>query len=396
MISKRITNLQESKTTAAAEKARELKAQGKDIISLTVGESDFFTPKIALDGANAAMYAGKGHHYTANNGLPELRQAIADYHERHDGVKYQLNEIIATNGAKSVLYYLFQTLLDEGDEVLVPVPYWVSYGEQIKLAGGIPVEIMTTQDNDYSLTLDMITEKVTAKTKIIILNYPNNPSGAILPEDQLRAIGEYCVENNILIIADEIYNRLVYDDAAVVSMPSLSPSIKRQTILVNGLAKSHAMTGWRIGYACADETIIKGLSKLAGQASGNPAGVSQYAAIAALNLADADVESMRQAFEKRSQNGYDLIKDIPGFKLTSKPAGAFYLFPDCSMAARMTGYANVDDFVIALLEEANVAAVVGSAFGMPDHVRFSYATSEANFQAAMQRIKTFIVNKSEL
>lgn len=395
MISERIKNLEESKTTAAAQKARELKAQGKDIISLTVGESDFQTPKLVLDAAAEAMYAGKGHHYTANNGLPELRQAIADYHERHDGVKYDIDEIIVTNGAKSVLFYLFQTLLNEGDEVLFPVPYWVSYSEQIKLAGGVPVEILTTQDNNYALTIDMIEAQVTDKTKVLILNYPNNPSGAILSAEQLRAIGEYCVAHNILIIADEIYNRLIYDNVKVVSMPSLSEAIYKQTILVNGLAKSHAMTGWRIGYACGSKELIKALTKLAGQASGNPAGVSQYAAIAAFNDADSEVEKMRQSFEQRSAQAYNLIKDIPGFKLTAKPQGAFYLFPDCAEAAEKTGYSSVDDFVLALLEEANVAAVVGSAFGMPNHIRFSYATSEENFAVAMDRIHKFIAAKTK-
>lgn len=393
MISNRVQNLEESVTTAAAQRASDLQEAGIDVISLTVGEPDFDTPKVVLDAANEAMYAGKGHHYTHTTGIPELRQAIADYHERFDDVKYDISEIAVSNGAKSILYDLFQVLLNEGDEVLLPVPYWVSYAEQIKLAGGRVVEVQTDPSNDYDLTVDMIKEKITSKTKMIVLNYPNNPSGAILTETQLRAIGEFCVENNIIILADEIYSRLIFDDFETVSMAAISEEIRNQTLIVNGSAKSHAMTGWRIGYVCGNEKIIKAVTKFASQSSGNPVGISQYASLAAYNDADEDIENLRLVFANRSQKAYDAMIKLPGFELNSKPHGAFYLFPDCTKAAKLAGYDTVDELGEAILEEANVATVPGSAFGMPNHIRFSYSTSEELFTEAMARINRFMYEK---
>ncbi|MDK6232941.1 pyridoxal phosphate-dependent aminotransferase [Aerococcus sanguinicola] len=392
MISERIMNLQESKTLAANDKARELKAQGRDIISLTVGEPDFDTPQYILDYAKEAMYAGKGHHYTPASGALELREAIAHYHEKHDGVVYEPSEIFAGNGGKLVLYYLFQVLVNPGDEVLIPQPYWVSYYEQIRLAGGKPVIVETKESNNFILTVEELDAVCTDKTKLLVLNTPSNPSGAVLSPEEMRAIGDYCVDKGILIISDEMYYQLVYNGTQAISMASISPSIRKQTIVVNGASKAYAMTGWRLGYCMGDEDIIRAMNKLASQVSGNPSGIAQYATIGALTGPQDDLEEMRQTFEKRLNAAYDRMKAIPGFNLAAKPRGAFYLFPNCSEAAALTGYATVDDFAMALLEEAGVASVVGSAFGMPDFLRFSYAADQDKFLEAMDRIDNFMTD----
>lgn len=390
LISKRIQDIQLSSTLAATQKTRELKAEGRDIISLTVGEPDFDTPKYILDAANKAMYEGKGHHYTDSAGIAELRQAIADFHKKHDFVSYEMDEIFVSAGAKLILYYLFQALVNEGDEVLIPIPYWVSYSEQIRLAGGVPVFIETDPENGFVLTEELLDRYTSDKTKLLVLNSPSNPSGAVFNEEQLRIIGDYCVRKNILIIADEIYYKLVFNGAKSQSIASLSEEIRQQSIIVNGMSKAFAMTGWRIGYALGSKNVMQAINKIASQTSGNAAGISQYAALAALTEGSDFMEENRKLFETRLNAAYPLVKDLPGFKLYEKPRGAFYLFPECSEAAKMTGYDTVDAFTMALLEEAHVGLVAGSGFGMPKHIRFSYATSTEEFAEGVQRIKTFM------
>lgn len=393
LISNRIHQIQLSATLAATQKTRELKEAGIDVISLTVGEPDFDTPAYILDAANQAMYEGKGHHYTASAGISELREAISTYHKSYDDIDYRPDQIFVSAGAKLVLYYLFQSLINEGDEVLVPTPYWVSYSEQIKLAGGVPVFIETSIDDDFAVTEELLERYTTKKTKLLILNSPSNPSGVVFNKEQLTTIGNFCVKHNIFIISDEIYNRLVFNGATSPSMASLSEAIKKQTIVVNGMSKAFAMTGWRMGYAMADTTIIQALDKIASQTSGNPAGISQYAALAALTNATDFLKYNQALFEDRLNHAYPLVASLEGFKLQAKPQGAFYLFPDCQEASKLTGYDNVDDFVMALLEEAHVGLVAGSGFGMPNHVRFSYATSEETFHEGVRRIAEFIEKK---
>lgn len=393
MLSQRIQNLQESKTLAATDRARELKAEGKDIITLTVGEPDFNTPDFILEYAQKAMKEGKGHHYTATSGALEVREGICAYHQRKNGIAYQPNEVFMGNGAKMILYYLFQTLINPGDEVIIPSPYWVSYEEQVRLAGGVPVLAPTDPANHFKVTVDVLEACRTPQTKLIVLNTPSNPTGTVLSFEELEAIGNYAVSHDILVIADEIYGRLVYNGTVFHSLASVSPEVKAHTVVVNGVSKAFAMTGWRIGYCLAPREIIQGMNKLASQASGNPAGISQYAALGAMTGPDEAIEKMRKTFEERLNAGYQALMDIPGFELTQKPQGAFYLFPNCKKAAELTGYACVDDLVLGILEEAGVACVAGSAFGMSDYIRFSYATDQSLFLKAMQRIKTFIEKK---
>lgn len=389
-ISKRINNLEESATLAASQKARDLKAQGVDVIALTIGESDFNTPDYIVGAANDALAKGKGTHYTPTSGVPELRQAIADFHKRNDQLDYSLDEIFVGSGAKNVLYNLFQVLVDPGDEVIIPAPYWVSFSEHVALAGGESVFVHGPFENEYKISVADLESVYTDKTVALLMNSPSNPSGAVYSKDELTEIAEWAVEKDVVIIADEIYSRLLYNGKEPFSIASLSDEIKEQVVVVNGVSKTYAMTGWRIGYALGNKEIIAGINKFASQATGNPTGVSQYAAIAAYNGEKDEVEIMRQSFQDRLDQAYEGISSIPGFKLSKKPDGAFYLFPDATEAAKMTGYDSVDELSLALIEEAHVVTVAGSSFGIPECIRFSYAVDAADFSEAVTRIKKFM------
>ena len=393
-LSKRINAVAPSATLAATQKARDLKAQGIDVISLTVGESDFPTPKYIADAAIEAINNHTADHYTATNGIPELRQAIVDAHKRIDAVDYGINQVFVGSGAKHVLYTLFQVLIDPGDEVILPVPYWVSFSEHVTMADGKPVFVKGNPDELYKITVEDLEAVRTDKTVALLINSPSNPTGATYTREEKAAIGNWAVEHGITIIADEIYSQLVYNGTEPSSFASLSDKIREQTIIVNGVSKTYAMTGWRIGYALGNNKVIEAMTKHASQATGNPVGVSQYAAIAAYNDEKNETEEMRLSFEQRLNKAYDLLTAIPGFKLPKKPEGAFYLFPDVTEAAKMTGYDSVDDFGLALIEEAYVVSVVGSSFGLPECLRFSYAVSEEVFEEGMRRIKAFIEEKS--
>lgn len=392
-LSKRIQNVSQSATLTASQKASDLKAQGIDVISLTVGESDFNTPEYISKAAIETIEQHKGDRYTPVNGIPELRQAIADSYKRDMNVEYGIDQVFIGTGAKNVLFTLFQVLVDPGDEVIIPVPYWVSFSEQVKMAEGNPVFVQGPYDNLYKITVDDLDKAYTEKTVALLLNSPSNPSGAVYSQEEINAIGEWAVKNDVVIVADEIYNRLVYNGQETASFAMASEEVRNQVVIVNGVSKTYAMTGWRIGYALGNKEVISALTKYASQANGNPTGVSQHAVIAAYNNETNEVEEMRQSFEKRLNEAYDLIVSVPGFKLSNKPHGAFYLFPDVSEAAKMTGYDSVDDFNLALIEEAHVVTVVGSSFGIPECLRFSYAVDEETFAEGIRRIKAFIDEK---
>jgi aspartate/methionine/tyrosine aminotransferase len=393
-LANRIKKMQGSQTSAAAAKARALQAEGGDVISLAVGEPDFNTPKYILNQVKEDMFAGRGHHYTETSGITALKQAIIDYHAEYDHVNYTLDQVFVADGAKMILYYAFQALLNEGDEALIPAPYWVSYVDQVKMAEGVPVIFETSASDNFRITPELLAKHVTEKTKILVLNSPSNPSGAILNEEDARAVAEYCLENNILVVADEIYYRLIYNGNQSSSIASYSPEIKENTIVINGFSKAYAMTGWRIGYALAENKYIEAFSKLGSQINSNPTGISQYAALAALTgPREEAVEAMRVEFEKRLNAAYEELLTIPGFKLDFKPQGAFYLFPDASETARLCGYDSVTDLADAFIDEAHVVGVPGVAFGKKDHIRFSYATNEEKFAEAMKRIRKFVQAK---
>lgn len=394
-LSKRVQQLEPSVTLAAAAKAKALKAQGKDILSLTVGEPDFATPENIQEVAVQAIRNGKASYYTPSAGIPELRQAIVDYIKEYYGITYEPSQTIVTDGAKFALYALFQTILDPEDEVIIPVPYWVSYGEQVKLAEGRPVFVKGEENNGFKITVSQLEASRTPKTKALIINSPSNPTGMIYDQKELQAIGEWAVKHDILIVADDIYGRLVYNGNEFTPIATISESIRKQTIIINGVSKTYAMTGWRIGYALGNQEIIDGMIAIASQSTSNSTAVSQYAAIEALTGEQDPVEEMRVAFEERLNILYPLVSNLPGVTL-NKPQGAFYLFPNVKEMLAMCGYENVTKWVEDLLEETGVALVTGEGFGAPENVRLSYATDLGTLEEAVRRIAQFIESKSQI
>ncbi|MFC4800567.1 pyridoxal phosphate-dependent aminotransferase [Neobacillus sp. GCM10023253] len=390
-LASRVLSLTPSTTLAITAKAKELKEQGEDVIGLGAGEPDFNTPQHILDAAVKSMNEGQTK-YTPSAGLPALKKAIIKKFETDQGLTYKPNEVIVGNGAKHVLYTLFQVLLNEGDEVIIPTPYWVSYPEQVKLAGGVPVYIDGLEENHFKITPEQLKKAITNKTKAVIINSPSNPTGVLYSEEELLEIGKVCLAENILIVSDEIYEKLVYGGVKHVSIAEISPELKEQTIIINGVSKSHSMTGWRIGYAAGNAELIKAMTNLASHSTSNPTTTAQYAAIAAYNGPQEPVEEMRKAFEERLEIIYDKLVAIPGFTCV-KPQGAFYLYPNVKKAAEMAGYSNVDDFASALLVEAKVAVIPGSGFGTPDNIRLSYATSLDLLEKAVSRMQQFVESK---
>ena len=391
-LSNRVLKMEESVTLATAARAKALKAQGRDILSLTLGEPDFPTPKNIRDAAVAAIEDGRASFYTVTSGLPELKEAVVEYFANYYGYTIQPNQVTVATGAKFSLYNFFMSVLDPGDEAIIPTPYWVSYGDQIKMAEGTPVFVQTTEENNFKVTVEQLEAARTDKTKVLVLNSPSNPTGMIYTADELRAIGNWAVEHDILILADDIYGRLVYNGNKFTPISSLSEEIRKQTVVINGVSKSYSMTGWRIGYAVGEPEIIAAMSKIAGQTTSNPTAAAQYAAIEALTGSQETVETMRQAFEERLNTIYPLLAQVPGFEVV-KPQGAFYLFPNVKKAMEMKGYTDVTDFTTAILEEVGVALVTGAGFGAPENVRLSYATDLDTLKEAVQRLKQFMESK---
>lgn len=389
VLSERAKKLNSSVTLAASAKAKALKDAGEDILTLTVGEPDFATPKNIQQSAIDAILSGKASYYTPTAGISELKAAIIQSVEKDYGFTPNANEIIVSDGAKFALYSLFQVLLNAGDEVIIPTPYWVSYGEQVSMAEGTPVFVKATQECGFKVTVAQLEAAKTERTKLMILNSPSNPTGAIYSRDELEAIGNWAVENNIMIVSDDIYGKLVYNGATFTPLASISEAIRKQTIIINGVSKAYAMTGWRIGYAICDASIISAMTKIASQSTSNPTAVSQYAAVEALTGDQTIVEEMRQSFEARLNEIYPLVAEIPGFKL-EKPHGAFYLFPDVTEAMKLKGYTDINAFTDAILTEAKVALVTGEGFGAPENLRISYATDLDTLKEAVIRIKAFM------
>ncbi|CAG9608275.1 Aspartate aminotransferase [Pseudoneobacillus rhizosphaerae] len=392
-LAQRVKALTPSTTLAITAKAAELKSLGHDVIGLGAGEPDFNTPQHIIDAAVQSMNEGYTK-YTPSAGLPALKKAIQEKFMKDQGIEYKPNEIIVVNGAKHALFTLFQVLLDEGDEVIIPTPYWVSYPEQVKLAGGVPVYIEGQEINDYKITPEQLNLAVTEKTRAVIINSPSNPTGMIYSKEELEAIGNVCLERNILIVSDEIYEKLIYGENKHISIAEISPQLKEQTIIINGVSKSHAMTGWRIGYAAGNKDVITAMTNLASHSTSNPTTTAQYGTIAAYNGTEETVEQMRRAFEERLNIIYEQLIYIEGFSCI-KPQGAFYLFPNVKKAAELTGFKTVDQFVEGLLEDAKVAVIPGSGFGASENIRLSYATSLDTLEEAIKRIKEFIGTRKQ-
>lgn len=388
LLSDRINQLQTSQTLAMAALARELKAQGKDIISLSLGEPDFNTPDFIKEAAKKAIDDNYST-YTPVDGYLELKEAICRKFKRDNQLHYTPSQIVVSTGAKQSLYNIAQVMLNEGDEVILPAPYWVSYYEIIKLSGGTPVVVPTSVEADFKITPEQLQQAITPKTKMIWYSSPCNPSGSVYSREELEALSKVILQHpNVYVVADEIYEHINFS-GTFCSIGSIEGMFER-TITVNGVAKAFAMTGWRIGYIGAPEFIAKACTKIQGQVTSGANSIAQRATIAAVDAPPDVLKNMVQAFKNRRDLVVGLVKDIPGFKL-NVPEGAFYVFPDVSyyfgktLKGKFINDAN--DFSMFLLSEANVATVTGDAFGNPNCIRFSYATSDDLLLEALKRIK---------
>ena len=388
VLSDRINNLTTSQTLAMAALARDLKAQGKDIISLSLGEPDFNTPDFIKDAAKKAIDENYST-YSPVDGYLELKQAICRKFKRDNNLDYAPANIVVSTGAKQSLYNIAQCLLNDGDEVILPAPYWVSYSEIVKLSGGVPVEVPTSIENDFKITPEQLEAAITPKTKMIWYSSPCNPSGSVYSREEFTAIAEVLKKYpNIYVIADEIYEHINFS-GTFCSIASI-PGMFDRTITVNGVAKAFAMTGWRIGYIGAPEFIAKACTKMQGQVTSGANSIAQRATITAVDADPSVLKYMVDAFHSRRDLVVGLLKQIPGIKI-NVPEGAFYVFPDVSAffgkELRGTLIKNADDFSMYLLSEANVATVTGDAFGNGNCIRFSYAASEELLVEALRRIK---------
>ncbi len=379
----RVNQLSESITIAISSLARELKAQGKDILSFSAGEPDFDTPRVIKDAAIAAIEQGFTK-YTAVAGIPELLEVIAKKLERDNHLKYSTKEILVNSGAKHSLFNVFQALIDSGDEVIIPSPYWVTYPELVTFSGGTNVFIQTTQENHFKITKEQLKKALTSKTKMLVLTTPSNPTGMVYSKEELEGIAEVLKDTNVWVLSDEIYEKLIFD-GAFVSPGSINADMLERTITINGLSKSVAMTGWRMGYlASKDQKLCKLINNLQSQSLSNINSITQKASIAALDgRADADIEKMRLAFKERRDFAYDKLNAIRNLNV-SKPDGAFYLFVNCSAVSK-----DSMQFCKDLLEQAQVAVVPGIGFGMDGYFRFSYATDLQSIEKGIQRIADF-------
>ncbi|CAM2976006.1 pyridoxal phosphate-dependent aminotransferase [Lentilactobacillus buchneri] len=386
--SKRAMQVTPSATVKVSNTAKAMIRKGIDVINLGIGEPDFPTPKIIADAAIDAIRSGKTSFYTPASGLPHLKEAIAERIKEDYGVVYPADQISVTNGAKMALYVLMQVLVDDGTEVLLPRPSWVSYRQQVNLAGGKPVIVET--GTDFKITTQSLDAAVTKNAKVLVINSPQNPTGTVYSRDELAAIGQWAVLHNVTLIADDIYGKLVYNQNQFVSLVQISDEVAASTVLVNGVSKAYSMTGWRIGYLAGAPELIGKVNSILSHSTGNPATVSQYAAIAAFQSDQSAVETMREAFEQRLNQIYPLVQQIPGFKLAAKPQGAFYLFPNVEAAVDLAGLNDSGELVDQLLAKAHVAVVDGAAFGMPGYLRLSYATSLEDLVTAVERITEFM------
>ena len=387
-LSDRLNRLSPSATLAMSQKSGEMKAQGIDVINLSVGEPDFNTPDHIKDAAKKAVDENYSR-YSPVPGYPELRKAIVDKLQKENNLEYGLNEVLVSNGAKQCVCNAVMALVNNGDEVIVPAPYWVSYPQMVKLAGGTPVYVNAGFEQNFKMTPQQLEAAITPKTKMLILCSPSNPTGSVYSKEELQALADVIRRHDDLyVLADEIYEHINYvgKHASIAQFDGM----KERCIIVNGVSKAYAMTGWRIGYIAAPEWIVKGCNKLQGQYTSGPCSVSQKAAEAAYTLDQGCVEQMRLAFERRRNLIVKLAKDIPGLEVNT-PEGAFYLFPKCSSFFGKTDgqitINNATDFALYLLEKAHVATVGGDAFGDPECFRMSYATSDDNIKEAMNRIK---------
>lgn len=394
-LSTRIHNVAPSATLEVDLKAKALKASGIDIIGFGAGEPDFPTPEYIVRTAVEAAQDSKNHRYTATAGLPELREAIAHKTARDSGYEVDPQQIVVTNGGKHAVYASFQLILNEGDEVIVPTPCWVSYPETIKLAGGVPVEVFADAEHTFEPSIEQIEAATTERTKAIIINSPNNPTGAVWSADTLRAIAKWAIEHDVWVISDEIYEHMTYDDAETARIGSLVPEVRDRLIVLNGVAKTYAMTGWRVGWLLAPAEVAKAATKLQGHMTSNVSNVPQRAAVAAIAGDLSAVAAMREAFDRRRHAIVSALNELPGVSC-EMPKGAFYAFADFTgllgkpLGKNGTVCENTVQLAALILDEVHVAAVPGEGFSAPGYIRFSYALADDDLAEGMRRLKEWL------
>ncbi len=381
-ISNRAASLAPSLTLAIDSKAKQMKAEGQDVVGFGAGEPDFDTPQHIKDAAIKALNEGFTK-YTPAAGIPELRQAIADKHKRENGLSYKPSQIIVSCGGKHSCYNIFLATCQEGDEVVIPSPYWLSYPEMVKLAGAKPVIVTTTDKTEFKITPRQLRDAITPRTRIFLLNSPSNPTGSVYTPDEIKNLGDICVEKGVLIMSDEIYEHLLYDGAVHKSVASFSPKHYEHTIVVHGFAKAWSMTGWRLGWTAAPEPIAKAMDAIQSHSTSNPTSFAQKGAVAALTGSQDHLKGWLAEYNKRRTYAHQKLNNISGLSCVNVK-GAFYLFPNISK----TGLKSTE-FCAKLLESEKVAAVPGIAFGADEYIRISYATSMANLQKGCERIEKF-------
>ncbi|WP_353429237.1 pyridoxal phosphate-dependent aminotransferase [Paracoccus denitrificans] len=392
-LSQTLARVKPSPTIAITGRARELAAEGRDIISLSAGEPDFDTPAHIREAAKAAIDAGHTR-YTAVDGIPELKRAICDKFAQENGLDYGPAQVTVGTGGKQILYNALMATLNPGDEVIIPAPYWVSYPDMVLLAGGTPVVIEGAMANGYRITPEQLEAAITPRTKWVILNSPSNPTGAGYGEEHMRGLTEVLMRHpHVWVLSDDIYEHLVFDDFRFVTPAQVEPGLKSRTLTMNGVSKAYAMTGWRIGYGAGPEALIRAMAKLQSQSTSNPCSISQYAALAALQGPQDYIQESRAVFQRRRDLVVEGLNACPGIECPV-PQGAFYVYPSISALIGKTsasGAAIADDeaFATALLNETGVAVVFGAAFGLSPHFRISYATSDAVLADACARIRAF-------
>lgn len=392
-LSATVQKIRPSATIAAAAKARELKNAGIKVYDFTLGEPDFITPAHIREAAKSAMDAGQTH-YTPATGIPELKQAICETYERDHGLSYAPNQVAVSNGAKHSIHNVLTALCGPGDEVVIPAPYWVSYSELVELTGATPVIVSTSQESGFCMSAQQFQGAITPRTKLLMLNNPCNPTGAAYPVETLEEIARVAVDKDVFVMSDEIYEKLIYEGSQFRCFATFGDKVASRTILVNGVSKAYAMTGWRIGWTVADAELTAAMTKLQSQETSNPCSVSQYAAVAALTGPQDCVEEMRQQFAKRREFVLERLGTIPGVSFAI-PGGAFYAFFNVSQhfGKPLGGGKTVDnssDFATALLESGHVAVVTGDAFGAPGYVRLSFATSLDTLKDGLDRLEQFL------
>ena len=392
-VSARIAAIAESATLAVDAKAKALKAAGRPVIGFGAGEPDFPTPDYIVEAAAAATRVVANHRYTPAAGLPELREAIVAKTKRDSNYEVTADQVLVTNGGKQSVYQAFASIIDPGDEVLLPAPYWTTYPECVQLAGGKTVEIFSDETQNYLVTVEQLEAARTPNTKALLFCSPSNPTGSVYSIEQVKAIGEWAVKNNIWVISDEIYEHLLYDGATAPSLPVLVPALADTCIIINGVAKTYAMTGWRVGWMIGPKDVIKAATNLQSHLTSNVANVSQRAAIAALTGDLSAVHKMGEAFDRRRKLIVGLLNEIPGF-VCQTPTGAFYVYPSVKgvLGTTICGKTPKTSAELAtlILEEVEVAAVPGEAFGPSGYLRFSYATSDEDILEGIGRIKKLI------